>query len=825
MSRVGSRWLRGALVAIAVLLLAAAGTGVWAGLTLRASLPLLDGEVVAEGLGLPVDVLRDARGVPTIRGRSRTDVAWGLGFVHAQDRFFQMDLARRRAAGELAGLLGPAAVDADRTTRVHRMRARAERMLAQAAAEERAIFEAYTLGVNTGLAALGERPFEYWLLRANPAPWRPEDSALVTTSMFFSLQDASGRHDARRGLMADLLPADLVAFLSPPGSEWDAPIVGPAYAPAPVVAADVVNLREARGLPKAARARPREAGPGTPRDGMPSADEEADLAVGSNNWAVAGTHTADGRALVANDMHLGLAVPNTWYRASLEWSDTGADVPNHQVTGATLPGVPSIVVGSNTLVAWGFTNTTGDWSDLVLVEPDPADPEGRYQTPEGSAPFERHVERIDVRGANPIDLTVRETRWGPIVDTDHRGRLRALRWVAHDVEGNNARFTAIETTRSLEEAFAVAHRAGIPAQNLVAGDYTGRIGWTIAGRIPKRVGVDGRTPHSWATAGVGWQGWVDPADYPRVVSPPSGRLWTANNRLVDGEWLRMIGDGGYDTGARAGQIRDGLLAIEKATPLDMLRVQLDDRAVFLERWRTLALETLDDEALAVVPSRAEGRELAERTWTGRASVDSVAYRLVRAFRLEVAERVFEPLLAACREADPTFPVLPRSFEGPLWQLVATRPLHLLPPDYDDWPDLLLAAWDAVVAELAEGDRLLAERTWGEWNTARIQHPLSRFVPWLSRWLDMPADPLPGDVAMPRVQGPAFGASQRMAVSPGAERDGFFHMPAGQSGHPLSPFYRAQHRAWVDGQPTSFMPGQVEHRLRLVPAAAALGGPP
>lgn len=818
MTRVVSRLVRGLAAAIVLVLVLAVAAAFWAHRTLRASLPALDGEIVGEGLGLPVDLLRDSNGVVTVRGRSRRDVAWGLGFAHAQDRFFQMDMARRRAAGELAELLGPAALDADRGARVHRMRARAERMLASAPLDDRALFEAYTAGVNAGLAALRSRPFEYWLLRTEPAPWRPEDSALVTTSMFFQLQDSTGRTDSRQGLMTDLLPAPLVDFLTPRGTEWDAPLVGPAFAPAPIVDASVVNLREQGAVPKAAGAmKPSPGATWALADLFSPPDAGGDLTVGSNNWAVAGTHTADGRALVADDMHLGLGVPNVWYRASLEWSDTSGDVPNHQVTGATLPGLPSVVVGSNTLVAWGFTNTTGDWSDLVLIEPHPEAPETRYRTPDGYAAFERHVERIAVRGGAPVEIEVRETRWGPLVDTDHQGRPRALAWVAHRAEGNNTGFTKIETARNLEEAFAVAQRAGIPAQNLVAGDYTGRIAWTVAGRIPRRVGFDGRTPRSWADRGVGWEGWIAPAAYPRVVSPDSGRLWTANNRLVDGAWLRLLGDGGYDVGARGAQIRDGLLAIDKATTNDMLRIQLDDRALFLERWRRLAFETLDDPALAGIEVHGEARELLDRSWTGRASVDSVAYRLVRAFRLRVAERAFLPLVAPCREVDPTFPIVPRAVEGALWQLVTERPPHLLGPDYADWAALLRSAWEDVVAELTANGRRLADRTWGEWNTARIQHPLSRFVPSLARWLDMPGDPLPGDTAMPRVQGPAFGASQRMAVSPGNERAGYFQMPAGQSGHPLSPFYRSLHRAWVDGQPTPFLPGQVEHRLRLMPA--------
>jgi penicillin amidase len=289
--------------------------------------------------------------------------------------------------------------------------------------------------------------------------------------------------------------------------------------------------------------------------------------------------------------------------------------------------------------------------------------------------------------------------------------------------------------------------------------------------------------------------------------------------VVSGDKLARLGDGGYDLGARASQIRDGLLALDKAKPEDMLAIQLDDRALFLARWRELLLRTLNDQAVAGDPRLQELRRLVEQTWTGHASVDSVAYRAARGFRSFTRERAFTPLTAACEKADPLFALLLNQTEGPLWALVSQRPMHLLDPQYESWDALLLAAVGDMLAAWKESSQSddLAPRTWGERNTTRIDHPLASAIPMAGRWLNVPSRQLPGDQDMPRVQGAGFGASERLVVSPGQEEKGFFHMPVGQSGHPMSPYYRAGHEAWEEGRPTPFLPGKTEHTLRLVPA--------
>jgi penicillin amidase len=786
------RWLVRAGVA-AIALLAIAALVVW--LSLRASLPQLDGEVTAPGLGQSASIQRDDAGIPTITADTRADLAYATGFAHAQDRYFQMDLIRRQAAGELSALFGEAALSTDKRYRFHRFRDRARAVIASSSDEHVAILESYAAGANAGLASLGARPFEYIVIGAEPEPWRAEDSVLVVYAMFMQLNDGRASKDVRRGYAHRVLPEAVFDWLYPEGSRWDAPIMGEARKPPPMPPASMFSVRDVLEQP-------------------PAAGEAGKVYLnGSNNWVVGGALTGSGRALMSNDMHLGHNVPNIWYQARLV--ATG-DEPR-DVTGVSLPGTPFVTAGSNGNIAWGYTNSYGDWADAVLLRPGAA--AGTYRTPQGDRTFEVRRETIEVRDAEPVVYEIRETIWGPVEDTvDYPDGDIAVSWIAHKPEALNLNLVTLERAADVEEALDIAATMGIPPQNFVVGDSEGNVGWTIAGQIPVRNGFYAMVPADWSRE-EGWLGWLHPSDYPRVVNPVNGRIWTANARVADAEALAIIGDGGYDLGARAAQIRDSLLAAEEFSPADMLAIQYDDRALFLARWRDVILELLSDERVAGSPELVEYRALI-RDWIPRATPESVGYRLVRAFRLEVQSKVFHALTEPVRAAhgQDVEPLLSNQFEGVLWQLLTERPEHLLPGAYDSWDELLLDAIDTNIAWFAEHyEGGLAERSWGEVNTASIRHPLSRALPVLSRWLDMPAEPLNGDVDLPKAQGPAFGASQRFSVSPGDEANGLMHMPTGQSGHPLSAFYRKGHEEWVHGRPSPFLPGETLHELILVPA--------
>lgn len=788
---------------ISVLLLLALLVAGWLYWRFRASLPALEGTFSRTGVSAPVTITRDAAGVPTIRGRTRADVARALGWLHAQERYFQMDLLRRTAAGELAELFGARAVPRDKAHRLHRFRQVARESFRQAGAPERAIVEAYTAGVNAGLAALGDHPFEYIVLRATPQPWTPEDTFLVAFAMWLDLQDETGGYERSLKALRDTLGEPAVAFFAPIATPDDAALDG-SHAPlAPIPGPRVINLRQRRtaALP--------------PLQGDAFAEFVASVdpvTPGSNAVALAGARTAGGGALLASDMHLSHGVPNIWYRAALEFGD-------RRVVGVTLPGAPAVVVGSNGDIAWGFTVAYTDTVDLVEVGVNSISRQ-LYTAPghDTMIQMEKVQEIIRVKGGDPVTLEFSATVWGPIVGTSDYERPLALRWVAHDPQATNLELLALEEARTVEAALAIAPRIGVPALNLTLADRHGDIAWTIAGRLPKRVGFDGRLPVSWSFGDRRWDGYLTGTEIPVVRGGESavpGMIWSANQRHIGGAALARLGDGAYRRAARAAQLRDAAAAVPQARPADLLAVQLDDRALFLSRWHGLLLRTLTPAATAAGKERAALRAAAEK-WAGRASAEEVSYRLVREFRLAVLARLLRPLFAPCVEEYPEFDWRDFQIEPAVWALLEQRPEHFLPQPFATWEDLLLAACDDVIQALDQQGLTPARAAWGAYNTARIRHPFSHASPWLSRWLDMPAVPLPGGDDMPRAQSRTNGASERLIVSPGRENEGLFHMPGGQSGHPLSPHYRAGFDAWARGTPTPLLPGPTAHTLSLQP---------
>jgi penicillin amidase len=792
------RLLSGLLI-LALLLTAAA----W--LVLRGSLPQYEGAVNMAGLAAPVTVERDALGSVTLRAQDQHDLVRILGYVHAQERFFEMDLMRRKAAGELAELFGPAALPTDRKVRMHRMRARASAILKELPATQRELLDTYRDGVNEGLDALMVRPFPYLLTRARPLAWRSEDSILVVKAMYFMLNDSDNRRELAFSTMRAALPEAAYRFLTAGGGTWDAPLIGMALDWPRLPSAEELNLHNLD--------------PGL----MRGTDEHSDKLPGSNSFAVGGSLAA-GAALVANDMHLDLRVPNIWFRARLIYPNSRRTGLINDISGASLPGTPAIAVGSNRKIAWSFTNSYGDLADWVRVIHHPADA-ARYRSSTGWRPVTIHREILHVRGAPDETQDVYETEWGPILATDHDDIPLALAWTAHRPGAVNMELTLLNQAETVNEAITIAQNSGIPAQNFVVGDREGKIGWTIAGRVPARThGYDPTLPADWSKPDTGWNGWLMPAQHPLIVDPPEQRLWTANARTVDGPLLDRLGDGGYDLGARAKQIRDRLREQERFSPASMLAIQLDDRALFLAGWKKLLELTLNQSEAA--PWRTEMQQ-ALLDWDGHASTASVAYRLVRAFRQEVTHRVLNGFAAAIRRDHPDF-VLPKlnQAEYAVRTLIEHRPQHLLPPTYASWDDLLVSCAKHVAEHMQSQPGGIAERNWGERNTARIRHPLSRILPeFVANWLDMRKDALPGDVNMPRVQAPDFGASQRFAVAPGDEEHGYFEMAGGQSGHPLSPYYGSGHADWVAGKPTPFLPGPPKHTLHLQPSAHSVAKMP
>ena len=778
------KWIKRAALLLLVVIVVALGSGWW---LLRGSLPALDGDLALAGLSAPVTIQRDALGVVTIDATNETDMARALGYVHAQERYFEMDLMRRSAAGELAELFGPIALDLDKEHRVHRMRARVMANLDAFAGDKLSQLQAYTDGVNAGLDDLKVRPWPYLLLRQQPRRWELADSALTGYAMYFDLQDSQNTRELALWKIKPHVPPALFALLIRDGTEWDAPLFGEARGNAVLPGAEEVDLAK---LPMPAK------------QDLASFSEKA--FPGSNNWAVSGALTADGRAIVADDMHLGLRAPNIWFRARLRYPDARAPDGKVDISGFTLPGMPAVIVGSNGHVAWGFTNSYGDWADWAEI------PRCRGAVT-GCAGWKEFHEPIKVAGGKSFDLAVRETSWGPVLH-EVEGQALALRWTPQLPGSLRVSFADLAIASDIADAFAVADRSGIPAQNFMVADSSGKIAWRIIGGFPQRDPACNPIQPSAIDACTPWM--TDAAASPRLVDPPSHRLWTANNRTLDGDNLKLAGDGGYALGARAKQIRDDLFSRDRFSEKDLLAIQLDDRAVFLQRWWALLQKEGKHDQTPALAALAK----AANHWEGRASADSVSYRIVRAWRLAVNARIADGLTAPAQAAlgkEFIMPSLPQ-LEGVVWPLLSERPVNLLPRRFASWEALLEDAAAQVRDDLS-GHGPLEQRTWGERNVAKICHPLAGALPaMLKSSLCMPADPLPGDSDMPRVQGPAFGASERMVVSPGHEVDGILHMPGGQSGHPLSPFWGAGHEDWVHGRPTPFLPGKAEYTLTLKP---------
>ncbi|MFC3649987.1 penicillin acylase family protein [Dyella humi] len=795
------RWFQALSILLLIAVIGLVVTGWW---LLAGSRAQLDGRQRVNGPQHAVTITRDALGTATITGQSRDDVTYALGYVHAQERFFPMDLMRRVSAGELSELVGPAALDTDIKHRLHRLRAVAEAAYAALAPDQKRALDLYRDGVNAGLSNLREKPWEYLLLKAKPRPWRSEDTMLVVAAMYLDLND-DGRNERELHIaqMRAVLPESLVNFLISPDPNWEAPLKD-GISPSPVIpAAGVFDLRHVGTQAESTK---------VAATSISSVDRTY---PGSNSFAVAGSISRTGSAILANDMHLSLRVPDIWFRARLRYPDASAPKGERDVVGVTLPGTPALVAGSNGQIAWGFTNSYGDWMDWVRIQRDPKNA-NHYKVPDGWAAIEPHDEIIGIKGAAPHTLHVEDTRWGPMLAKDTDGTPLALAWIGDQPHAYNIALMQLEHTGSVSAALDLAPTFGMPPQNFLVADSAGHIGWTIAGNsIPMRTGFDPQLPADWSQPNTGWTGWAAASQYPRVVDPADGRLWTANNRTVGSDELALLGEGGHDVGARAQQIRDDLRARADFGPGNLLDIQLDDHALFLSRWQQLLQTTL---ANAQDPALNQLRQLTA-AWRNQAAPDSVDYRLVHAFRDEVHKLVLAPFAAQMQQRFPDFDwPRPGSQEAAVWMLIQQQPAHLLDPAYHDWHALLLQAARNVADTLGKQPGALAARTWGEENRAGVRHPLSRALPgFIGHWLDMPDEPLPGDHNMPRVAAPGFGASERLDVSPGHEDEGILEMPGGQSDNPLSPFYGAGHEDWVHGRPTRLMPGEDRHTLVLEPS--------
>lgn len=778
------------------------GTGVY--VSVRGSLPTLAGELPIHGLGGTVSVLRDSAGVPHVKAGNRLDLARATGFLHAQERFFQMDLMRRDAAGELSALFGVVALEHDTSRRLHGLRHVAERALKMMPAARRQQLDAYTQGVNSGLTELTVRPPEYLLLRHDPAPWLPEDTLLVVHAMWFTLTDEKALRDRSLTRIHKQLPKAAARFIHRWGAGVDAAVDDTVIADPAVPPEGVFDLRTL--LADVPLSRP--------------ALLPLDHILGSNAFVVSGQRAGGGPALLANDMHLGLRVPNIWYRMQLE-----VEAPSKalKLTGVTLPGTPAVVVGSNGHLAWGFTNAYVDVADRIEVELGEA--EGKtYRTSTGTREFVRRVERIEIARAAPVNVEFSDTIWGPVVPFD--GELHAIRWAAHFPEATNLELMQFEPLHTVEQALEQVRHVGIPAQNLLVADRAGSIGWTVIGRVPARIdGVDHDRALSWkglsgTVLGSDAMPWAAPSTIPQQVNPEDGVLWSANARMVGGDSLSVLGNGNYHIGARARQIRDALRSGATHDEASALQIMLDDRVLYLQQWHHWLIEALHRAPASL--SQAAPLKTLIASWSGRALPQDAAHRWIHEFRDTVRQTVMGDIASAMKVPAGEFAFEGvRQIEGVVVQLLREQPRHWLHPRHPSWESLLdKALRETVQRVLNENPGPVGERTWAERNGAAVAHPLARAIPELASLLNMPHFSTSGDALAPKVMRGSQGASERIAVRPGSHQTAVFHMPGGQSGHPLSSYYTTGFSDWVQGKAAPLIPGDTVNTLTLVPRSPA-----
>lgn len=556
--------------------------------------PRTQGTLSLPGLHAPVEILRDRWGVPHIFARDEHDLFFAQGYVQAQDRMWQLEMGRLVTRGRLASVMGTGGVGVDRYMRIFGLLRAAEKAWTQVRPEERAIAEAHAEGINARLKA--ERlPLEYSLFGATPEPWTPVDTLARGNLLAFAL---GGNY------RLELFRARLLAEV---GEEITAMIL-PSHAPNTplIVPPEAMNLKGLKGV--------------TNLDGLDAVDGQLgdpNIVSGSNNWAVHGSRTASGKPLLANDVHIGLGLPSTWY-------ENGLHGGRFDVVGFSLPGVPMVVVGHNGHVAWSMSNLGPDTQDFYIEKVDDPKNPRRYEFQGAWHDLELLREDIPVRGGAPIPLEVRLTRHGPLVNEALGTQLApdsqplALRWALHDSAPLLQALSAMNRAGNCEAFRAALERWECPGQNFVYADAEGNIAYQATGKIPVRHPEhQGMVPVPGWTGEYEWRGWIPFEELPASLNPPAGFVATANNKITSDDYPHLIAHNWFP-GYRARRITDLLEAGKQHTVEDMRRIQSETYSLPAEALRPYLLA-------AVKPQGAlEEAALAEvRAWDLRFETDRI----------------------------------------------------------------------------------------------------------------------------------------------------------------------------------------------------------
>ncbi len=770
-----------ALLLLAVI--AALAAAAWFYRATHASLAQIDGTITVPGLSAPVDVVRDAQGVPHLTAASLEDLFFAQGYVTAQDRLWEMDMTRRAAAGEMAEILPAAStpapapsrstgiaprritwVDYDKQQRILRFRAVSERVAAQLPDPDRKFFEAYSRGVNAFIEQHRDNlPIEFRVLGYSPRPWTAADSVLVGIAMSQLLNPQYEAEYWREKLSARLSP-ELMADLYPVGSWRDHPPGSGANAQAPA------PPRKKRPVQHAPAPAPAAAGP--------VFDDCGSCAPGSNNWVLSGAHTVTGKPLLSNDMHLGHRLPAVWYEAHLHSGD-------FNVEGFSLPGLPMIVVGHNQRIAWGFTNLNPDVQDLFVENFNAA---GQYQAPSGWQKPETYHEVIHVKGQPDAAVDVVVTRHGPIVSDLFPGETRkiALQWVIYDSRSITIPLFALDSAQNWEQFRKALSVFATPSQNVVYGDVDGNIGYQPMGFVPLRLSGDGTVPVSGADGLHDWTGYLPFDKLPGLYNPPSGIIATANGRITPQGYPYLLATQWWPP-YRTERIYQVLQQdpAKKFAPADMLALQTDITSDYDRFFAEHFAYAVDHSSKASARAREAAGIL--RGFDGRMLADSAAPTIEVNARKELWVLLLKPKL----DTDWSHYEWSESAVA-LENIVQEQPDRWLPPGTSNFNDLLTQAVENAVQD---GPPNLKSWQYGAAFPVEINHPLFGAIPVLRGWAGPGRHPQAGGTYTVKQVGRTFGPSERMTVNFADLDASTFNIVIGESGQIFSPYYMNQWPAW------------------------------
>jgi penicillin amidase len=817
----------------------------WLRQTMQDSLPQIDGSLSIPGLSAPVTIQRDIHGVPHLRAASLDDLILAQGFVTTQDRLWQMDTLRRHASGTLAEILGPALLVHDRLQRTLQLRVAADRALATLPPDQLHLLQQYAAGVNASIdIQRAHLPLEFRLLRYQPAPWTPRDSLLVGLVMFQDLTTSFPTELNREALTARI-PPHLISDLYPTVTWRDHPPTQP-----------IVDLTT-----------PQKDIPNVPLDESQSklnkpslSASPADLLAlqqtlrnpvcdgcfaGSNNWAVSGAHTATGKPLLANDMHLAHSVPGIWYQTGLQAPTPAGDL---HVTGVSLPGVPFIIVGHNDHVAWGFTNLGAEVQD-VYIEHIRGGNGSEYESQTGVwKPLLHDHEIIHVKGGKDIALDIPATEHGNTITPIISGilpterRALSLRWIIYDPANISPSFLAIDTATSGASLVSAFSTFGGPAQNLVYADDQGHIGYHAVGHIPLRGSVMTPSPINPVPADVldTTQDWVATIPYdklPQVVDPPNGILATANNRITPDDYPYPIA---LNWGSPYRNQRIWKVLVEKfastknqLTPPDMLALQTD---VYSDLDHVIAQRLAYAIDHASRPDLTTDKHLHQaadilRDWNGSVDATAAAPAIVVAARaalwpILINSQAASPQPSANKNAIPASALYTwgnKSYAEE-WLIMHT-PARWLPKTYPTWDDLLATAV-AQGLRAAKSPLDLSKWHYGQFRPIDIEHPIYGQSAILQRLIGIPTgtgiQPQSGDDVTVKQVGRTFGPSERFTADLADLDHSTLNLVLGESANPMSPWFMDQWPAWYSGTtfPLPFTNSAVDaattHTLTLNP---------